>query len=54
MVDIAFFADANKYEANAIDADGERVRVQWDIANPDAELSEDACDWDSPSGVRQC
>lgn len=48
------------YSADAISPDEIRPdgtapvwRVEWDIANPDAENEEDACDWTTPRSVQR-
>lgn len=51
-----FFTDVDSgkmeyYTANAVDENGRTYQVYWKITNPDAELSEDMCDWDNASAV---
>jgi hypothetical protein len=33
------------YRAHAVDADGADYKVTWEITNPDADDTSDACDW---------
>jgi hypothetical protein len=38
--------DGDYYLAPAIDAEGNRYRVTWDVTNHDAENEDESCDWD--------
>lgn len=44
--------DEGTYEADAMDADGERYRVLWDITNTETADESECCDWDDYRIVR--
>lgn len=48
----AYICDnGTEYTASAVDENGDTFNVYWEILYPEAELEEDACNWQCPDRV---